>query len=267
MPLPVTFKPGSTCDLKKIESRVEWHQHNKKSAYAQIEKNNVEMALLARKLFAENQRSVLLILQAMDAAGKDSTVRCITKGVNPRSFQIYSFKKPSARELEYDYLWRIHQQVPRKGNVGIFNRSHYEDVLIVRVHNMVPESVWSKRYEQINRFEEMLTESGTTIVKCYLHISEDEQRERLQARMDDPDAHWKVNLADLEERKYWPQYRDAYNAALTNCNTPWAPWHIVPADRKWYRNLVISELLLGKLREMNPQYPKADKDYRGIVVQ
>lgn len=267
MPKPFTLEPGATCDLDKIDSRIEWEQHNKKTAYQQIEKNNIEMALLARKLYAENKRSLLLVLQAMDAAGKDSSVRCVTRGVNPRSFQVYSFKKPSERELEYDYLWRIHRQVPRKGNVGIFNRSHYEDVLIVRVHNLVPEEVWSKRYSQINHFEEMLQESGTTIVKCYLHISKEEQRERLQARMDDPDAHWKVNLADLEERKFWTEYREAYNAAITRTNTTWAPWHIVPADRKWYRNLVISELLLNQLRAMDPQYPKSERDYRGIVVE
>ncbi len=267
MPEPCVLKPGENCDLDQIDSRIEWEKHNKKTAYQQIEKNNVEMALLARKLYAENKRSLLLVLQAMDAAGKDSSVRCVTRGVNPRSFQVYSFKKPSASELEYDYLWRVHRQVPRKGNVGIFNRSHYEDVLIVRVHNLVPQEVWSKRYQQINHFEEMLHDSGTTIVKCYLHISKDEQRERLQARMDDPDAHWKVNLADLEERKYWAKYREAYNAAITQTNTPQAPWHIIPADRKWYRNLVLSELLLSKLRAMDPQYPKSERDYRGIVVE
>lgn len=266
MPKPFVLKPGETCDLANIESRIETDQYDKKSAYKKIEKNCEEMALLARKLYAENKRSLLLVLQAMDAAGKDSTVRTITRGVNPRSFQVYSFKKPSAEELDHDFLWRIHKQVPRIGNVGIFNRSHYEDVLVVRVHSLVPESVWSSRYEHINNFEKLLADNGTTIVKCYLHISKDEQQERLQARMDDPDSHWKVNLGDLDERKLWSQYREAYNDAITKCNTEWAPWHIIPADRKWYRNLVISELVLSKLKEMDPQYPKAAQDYRGITV-
>ena len=232
VPKPITLDPGDACNLDDIASRVETDAWDKQSAYEKIDENCKEMALLARKLYAENQRSLLLVLQAMDAAGKDSTVRCVTKGVNPRSFQVYSFKKPSEREQDYDYLWRIHREVPRKGNVGIFNRSHYEDVLVVRVHHLVPEEVWTKRYEQINHFEKLLAETGTTIVKCYLHISKDEQRERLQARMDDPDAHWKVNLGDLEERKLWRDYRKAYNDAITKCNTAWAPWYIVPADRQ-----------------------------------
>ena len=267
MPKPFVLKPGETCDLSKIDSRVETNEYDKKSAYKQIEKNCEEMALLARKMYAENKRSLLLILQAMDAAGKDSTVRTITRGVNPRSFQVSSFKKPSEEELDHDFLWRIHKVVPRIGNVGIFNRSHYEDVLVVRVHDIVPKSIWSQRYDQINQFEKLLADNGTTIVKCYLHISNEEQQERLQARMDDPDAHWKVNLGDLGERKLWPEYRKAYEDAITKCNTEWAPWHIIPADRKWYRNLVVSGLVLSKLKEMDPQYPKAEQDYRGITVE
>ncbi len=267
MPKPITLKSGDRCELNDLDSLVECDQFDKKSAYKRIKKNSAEMALLARKLFAENSRSLLLILQAMDAAGKDSTVRSVTRGVNPRSFEVYSFKKPTERELDHDYLWRVHQVVPRRGNVGIFNRSHYEDVLVARVHDLVPQSVWSKRYEQINQFEKLLSETGTTLVKCYLHISHTEQRVRLQARMDNPDAHWKVNLGDLEERKLWHSYREAYNDAITQCNTPWAPWYIIPADRKWYRNLVVSELLVKTLKSMDPQYPRAARDYRGMVVE
>ena len=241
-------------------------EYEKKSAYNKIEKNAEEIALLTRKLYAEKKRAVLLVLQAMDAAGKDSTVRIVFKGVNPQYFQIASFKRPSAEELAHDFLWRVHQRVPRKGHFGVFNRSHYEDVLVVRVHKIQPEQVWSTRYEQINNFEKLLHETGTTIIKCYVHISKDEQRERLQARMDDPDAHWKVNLGDLDERALWADYRSAYNDAITKCNTEWAPWNIIPADKKWYRCLVISELVLAKLKELSPEYPTADQDYRGMVV-
>lgn len=267
MPKPFLIKPGDRCDLDDVESSVETDQYDKKTAYKKIAENCEETAMLARKLFAENKRSLLIVLQAMDAAGKDSTVRCVTKGANPRSFEVNSFKKPTEIELDHDFLWRVHNVVPRRGNVGIFNRSHYEDVLVVRVHSLVPQSVWSNRYDQINNFEKLLSENGTTIVKCYLHISKEEQRERLQARIDNPDAHWKVNLGDLEERKLWSEYRAAYNDAIGECNTEWAPWHVIPADKKWYRNLVISELILSKLREMNPEYPKAGQDYRGIVVE
>ncbi len=263
---PFTLKPGETCDLDKIASRVDTDQYDKKSAYKKIAQNAEQIALLTRKLYAEKKRSVLLVLQAMDAAGKDSTVRVVFKGVNPQYFRIACFKKPSSEELAQDFLWRIHKKAPPKGHFGIFNRSHYEDVLVVRVHNLQPEPVWQARYQQINEFENLLSENGIKIIKCYIHISKDEQRERLQARMDDPDAHWKVNLGDLDERALWSDYRAAYNDAITNCNTQWAPWHIIPADRKWYRCLVISELVLNTLREMAPEYPQADQDYRGMKV-
>ena len=203
----------------------------------------------------------------MDAAGKDSTIRTVLRGVNPTSCQVSSFKKPSEEELDHDYLWRIHKAVPRKGNIGIFNRSHYEDVLVVRVHNYVTKSVWSSRYDQINEFEQLLHENGTTILKCYLHISKDEQRERLQARVDDPDSHWKFNPGDLKERELWSSYREAFNDAITNCNTKHAPWHIIPCDRKWYRNLVISELMRSTLEKMDPQYPPAVQDFTGWEIE
>ena len=267
MPKPHLIKPGSDCDLGELDSYVECEDYDKKSAYKKIEENADEIALLTRKLYAEGKRSVLLVLQAMDAAGKDSTVRVVFKGVNPQYFQIACFKRPSKQELAHDYLWRVHKAAPSKGHFGIFNRSHYEDVLVARVRNLVPEDVWSTRYEQINQFEKLLADNGTTIIKCYIHISKDEQRERLQARMDDLDAHWKVNLGDLDERALWSDYRAAYNDAITNCNTEWAPWHIIPADRKWYRCLVVSELVLAKLKEMAPEYPKAEQDYRGMVVE
>lgn len=267
MPKPVTIQPGKKCDLNNIPSRVETDKFDSKSAYKQIETNAKKMAKLSERLFAENRRSLLLVLQGMDAAGKDSTVRSVVSGMNPRSLVVHSFGVPSAEELDHEFLWRIHQRVPRKGNIAIFNRSHYEDVLVVRVHNLCPGVDWQLRFEQINNFEKLLVENGTTILKCYLHISKDEQRERLQARIDDPKSHWKVNLRDHEERSHWDEYRGAFNDAITSCNTSHAPWYIVPADRKWYRKLVISELLLETLQSMDPQYPEPASDYAGIVVE
>jgi PPK2 family polyphosphate:nucleotide phosphotransferase len=203
----------------------------------------------------------------MDTAGKDGTIRTVMSGVNPQSFQITSFKTPSSVELDHDFLWRIHHAVPRRGEIGIFNRSHYEDVLIVRVHNLVPEKEWRSRYDRINEFEELLVDGGVTIVKCFLHISKDEQRERLQARLDNPNKRWKFNMGDLDERKLWDEYQRAYEDALTHCNTDHAPWHIIPADRKWYRNLVVSKILRETLEKLNPQFPVPATNLDGIVVE
>ena len=202
----------------------------------------------------------------MDTAGKDGTIRHVMRGVNPQSCQVVSFKQPSEEELDHDFLWRVHKVVPRKGNIGIFNRSHYEDVLIVRVQNLVPEKVWRPRYEQINVFEKILSDGGMTIIKCFLHISKDEQRERLQERVDDPDARWKFNIGDLEQRQHWSDYMKAYEEALWRCNTEHAPWYIIPSNRKWYRNLCVSELLLSKLKELDPKYPKPTEDISHIEV-
>ena len=232
-----------------------------------VESNAREMADLARCLYAENRRSILLVLQGMDTAGKDGTIRAVMRGMNPRSCQVVSFKKPSEEELDHDFLWRIHKHSPRKGNIGIFNRSHYEDVLVVRVRELVPKSVWKQRYELINDFEKLLTESGTIVVKCYLHVSKDEQRERLQERIDEPRSRWKFNPGDLEERKLWNKYQNAYQDALIKCNTRNAPWYIIPSDQKWYRNLVVSNLMLDTMKELNPKYPEVQEDYSGIIVE
>jgi PPK2 family polyphosphate:nucleotide phosphotransferase len=189
------------------------------------------------------------------------------QGMNPTSCQVSSFKKPSEVELDHDFLWRIHQVVPRRGNIGIFNRSHYEDVLVVRVHSIVPKSQWSQRYELINEFEKLLHSCDTTVVKCFLHISKETQRERLQARLDDPNKHWKFNMGDLSERKLWDDYQEAYEAALSRCSTDHAPWHVIPSDRKWYRNLVVSELLKKTLEDLAPKFPEPEGDYDGVVVE
>jgi PPK2 family polyphosphate:nucleotide phosphotransferase len=264
---PHIISPGDKVKLKDIPSDVSDSGYSKKSAYKQIAKNVIEMRELAKRLYAENKRSILLVLQGMDTAGKDGTIRSVMQGMNPTSCQVSSFKKPSEVELDHDFLWRIHQVVPRRGNIGIFNRSHYEDVLVVRVHSIVPKSQWSQRYELINEFEKLLHSCDTTVVKCFLHISKETQRERLQARLDDPNKHWKFNMGDLSERKLWDDYQEAYEAALSRCSTDHAPWHVIPSDRKWYRNLVVSELLKKTLEDLAPKFPEPEGDYDGVVVE
>lgn len=265
---PVRLEPGQTCRLKEIPTTVPSNlQLSKEIAKQKIRQNSQVVADLGRKFYAENQRALLLVLQGMDTSGKDGTIRTIMRGINPQSCQVTSFKVPSAEELDHDFLWRIHQSVPRKGHIGIFNRSHYEDVLVVRVHNLVPASVWQQRYEQINMFERILSETGTVIIKCFLHISKEEQRKRLQDRIDDPRDHWKFNPQDLKERKLWDEYQKAYEEAVTRCNTKHAPWYIIPSDKKWYRNLVVSDLLRSQIEAMDPRYPDPVKDFEGMVVE
>jgi PPK2 family polyphosphate:nucleotide phosphotransferase len=196
----------------------------------------------------------------MDAGGKDGTIRHVMSGLNPQGCRVSSFKVPTEEELAHDYLWRIHRAVPGKGEIGIFNRSHYGDVLVVRVHNLVPKRVWSKRYDQINAFENILAENGVTIVKFFLHISKDEQKQRLQERLDDSSKHWKVSAADFEERKYWDDYTEAYEDVLSRCSTPWAPWYVIPANRKWFRNLAVAGILVSTLEDMDMRFPKSKLD-------
>jgi len=218
-------------------------------------------------LYAEQQRALLIVLQAMDTGGKDGTIKHVMRGLNPQGVHVASFKQPTPQELAHDFLWRVHRQTPARGQIGVFNRSHYEDVLVVRVHDLVPEKVWKRRYDQINEFEELLVESGTRILKLFLYISPDEQKERLQARLDNPKKHWKFALADIKERKLWDHYIEAYEDALTRCSTEAAPWHIIPANRKWYRNLVVAELLRDELAAMDPKCPEPRDDLSHIVIE
>ena len=228
---------------------------------------NQELAELQERLWAENRRSVLVVLQAMDAGGKDGTIRKVFGGVNPQGCRVTSFKAPTEEELAHDFLWRINKATPRDGEIGIFNRSHYEDVLIVRVHDLVPRSVWSKRYAIINSFEANLAASGTTIVKLFLHISKDEQAERFRKRLENPDKHWKFNTADLAERKHWDAYQEAFEDAITKTSTKVAPWYVIPADRKWYRDWAVLSVLVETMRAMDPQFPAPSEDLSGIVVE
>lgn len=232
-----------------------------------VSKLNAELQELQELLYAEGKQKVLVVLQAMDTGGKDGTIRRVFDGVNPQGVKVASFKVPTAEELSHDFLWRIHKVTPAKGEMVIFNRSHYEDVLVVRVRNIVPQDVWSKRYDQINQFEKILAENGTTILKFFLHISKDEQKERLQARLDDPTKHWKFSLGDLEERKLWDDYQKAYEDAINKTSTEYAPWYVVPANRKWYRDLLISTVLVDTLKGLKMEFPKPKDDLTGVVVE
>jgi PPK2 family polyphosphate:nucleotide phosphotransferase len=239
----------------------------KEEGLASLEKLNGKLESLQELLFAEHKHKVLVILQAMDAGGKDGVIRRVFEGVNPAGVRVASFKAPTAEELEHDFLWRVHKQVPGKGEMVIFNRSHYEDVLVVRVHNYVTPEVWGKRFEQINEFERILAENGTTILKFYLHIDLDEQKERFQARIDDPTKRWKFRLGDLEERKFWPDYMKAFEDVLSKTSTPYAPWYIVPANRKWFRDLVISSVLVDTLEGLKMSYPQSEENLDGVVIE
>jgi PPK2 family polyphosphate:nucleotide phosphotransferase len=228
---------------------------------------NERLEALQELLYAEAKHKLLVVLQAMDTGGKDGTIRHVFEGVNPQGVKVASFKVPTPEELARDYLWRVHHRTPGRGEIVIFNRSHYEDVLVVRVKNLVPAEVWGRRYDQINSFERLLAEEGTTILKFFLHIDLDEQRERLQARLDDPNKNWKFSLGDLKERALWPQYMQAYEDAISRTSTEWAPWYIVPANRKWFRNLVVATVLVETLEGLGMSYPEAEEDLSGVVIE
>lgn len=245
-------KPGF--DGKKAEGKVALPPLNKK------------LAELQENLWAEGKRSVLVVLQATDTGGKDGTIRHVFKGVNPQGVKVWSFGVPSEIELAHDYLWRIHHRTPGRGSIGIFNRSHYEDVLVVRVKDLVPEETWSKRYAHIRDFERTLADEGTTIIKLFLHISKEEQKERLQARLDEPDKNWKFNKSDLDDRALWDDFQEAFRVAIAETSTDYAPWYVIPADRKWYRNLAVSSILIDTLEKMDPRHPDPEPGLDDIVI-
>ena len=240
---------------------------NKEQAQKKLLELNKQLEALQEVFYAEAKHKVLIVLQAMDTAGKDSVIRMVFEGINPQGVRVSGFRAPTAEEMDHDYLWRAHYQMPAKGGIEIFNRSYYEDVLIVRVHNLVPPKVWKKRFQQINDFERMLVEEGTTILKFYLNITAAEQKKRLQARLDDPTKYWKFNLGDIKERRYWKEYMKAYEEAITKTSTPWAPWYIVPAKTKWYRNLVIATTLVDVLSNFHMHYPPPIPGLKKIVIR
>ena len=246
-------------ELKSVQTE-EDQGLSKKDARKIYRRNLEKLVSLQERLFAEKKQSLLLVIQAMDTAGKDSTIRKIVGVVNPQGCRVTGFKAPSEEELAHDFLWRIHDHVPPKGYIGIFNRSHYEDVLIVRVHEWVSPELIESRYRHINEFERMLSDHGVSIVKVMLHVSKEYQLGRLRERLTNPDKHWKFNPGDLEERKLWRKYMDAYEIVLNRCSTDYAPWYVIPAEKRWFRDAVMSELLVKTLQHMGPAYPRPNYD-------
>lgn len=229
----------------------------KKAVKKEIKDLRKKLIKLQQVLYAESKHKILIVLQAMDSGGKDGTIRSIFKGVNPQGVKVAGFKVPTSQELAHDYLWRVHQKTPASGEIVIFNRSHYEDVLVVRVHELVPPEVWKKRYQQINEFERLLCEEGTTILKFFLHISKEEQKQRFLERLENPEKQWKFNPNDIEERKYWDVYMEAYQDMLDKTSTKIAPWYVIPANHNWYRDLVISRIIVEQLEKLDMTYPQA----------
>ena len=261
------LEPSSAMKLASMSTTGRDFQPVRQIAEEEFRQLRDDLIELQRRHYAANRDKLLIVFQAMDAGGKDGTIRRVFRGVNPQGVQVTSFKVPSKKELAHDFLWRVHQAVPGKGMIGVFNRSHYEDVLVVRVHHIVPESTWRPRYEQINNFEKMLVETGTVILKFYLHISKDEQRERFQAWIDEPAKNWKFSFDDLEKRKLWPDYMAAYEEMLNRTTTAWAPWHVIPADQKWYRNMAITRAIVNALKDLDPKYPEPEQALSGLKVE
>jgi len=265
--MKTVVKPGTKVSLKDYDPADSGPYQSADEVEALLKEQLDELAKLQNLLYAENRRALLVILQGMDTSGKDGTIRHVMAGLSPLGVPVKSFKAPNQEELAHDFLWRVHQAVPRHGEIGIFNRSHYEDVLIVRVHQLVPKKVWKARYQQINQFEKILVENGTIILKFCLHISKDEQKKRLEERLKDPTRYWKFSASDIKERHCWPAYRKAYEAALGKCSTPWAPWHVVPANHKWYRNLVVAETIVRTLRGLDLKFPEPVEDLSKVAVE
>jgi PPK2 family polyphosphate:nucleotide phosphotransferase len=261
-------KPGSKIRLKHFDPGYHGKHESRKSALPEIQENRQKMDDLQYRMYAENKHSLLIVLQGLDAAGKDGVVRHVFTGMNPAGCVSVSFKEPTAKELAHDFLWRVHPHVPAKGVVVIFNRSHYEDVLVARVHGLVPKKVWSKRYGEINDFERLIaTENNTTILKFFLHISKEEQLARFAKRLDDPDRQWKISESDYKEREYWGDYIKAFEDVLTKTSTEQAPWFIVPSNHKWFRDLTISQIIVSQMEDMDMQLPKPTVDLAEIRRQ
>ncbi len=258
--------PGSKFRLKDHDPNDTGELNDDRQARKLLEADVERLAGLHEKLYADNRYAVLVVLQGMDASGKDGTIKHVMTGLNPQGVQVTSFKVPSEEELDHDFLWRIHRALPRRGNIGIFNRSHYEDVLVARVEKLVSKDIWAKRFDQINRFEELLSDTGMIIVKFFLHISKGEQKKRFEERIRNPGKRWKFSLGDLEVRKKWDQYMEAYQDVLAKCGTAYAPWYVVPADKKWFRNLAVAHTLVETLESIDLKYPKPPAGLEGIVI-
>ena len=256
--------PGAKLRLGKIDSAYSGKHESHETAADETAKDVARMAHLQYLVYADASRSVLIVLQGLDAAGKDGVIRHLFTGMNPQGTFVAAFKQPNKTELAHDFLWRVHRSAPGKGEVGIFNRSHYEDVLAVRVHKLVPRAIWSNRYDLINGFEKMLSENGTCILKFYLHISPDEQLERFKQRLDDPSRQWKISDSDYSERELWPKYVEAYEEAIERTSTKHAPWYVIPSNHKWFRNLAISRIVADAMDEMELKVPRPRVDLADI---
>jgi len=262
----VVVRPGDKICLAKIDPE-ETAGYSKADALEKIDKLRQQLAELQEALYAEHQRSLLVVIQAMDTGGKDGAIKNLCLGLDPNGVQLTNFKYPTAEERDHDFLWRIHKAAPRKGAVGLWNRSHYEDVLVPLVHGEISDKVWSERCDDINAFERLLADNGVTILKFFLHISKEEQKCRLEARLKEPDKLWKFNPGDLAERRFWHDYQRAYEEVMSCCTAKYAPWRIVPADRKWMRNLVMLETVVATLEEMDPKYPAPEIDPKEIKIE
>jgi len=261
------IKPGTRAHLDRRDPGDRKAFPDRKDAEKRSIKDGEVIDRLQDRLYAEGKRALLVVLQGIDTAGKDGTIKHVFKETGALGVSVTAFRKPSEEELAHDFLWRAHLVAPRRGTIGIFNRSHYEDVLVARVRKLAPEDEIERRYDQINGFEKILAENGTTILKFMLHISKKEQRERLQARLDEPESRWKFNPSDLDDRKLWDKFMAAYELALDRCSTDWAPWHVIPADHKWARNAAIAAIVRETLEEMDPKYPKPDWDPKSFVIK
>lgn len=257
------IKPGIKVNLKKFSTDYTGSLQKEQSKI-ELDELHLKMSKLQYKLHAEKKQGLLIVLQAMDAGGKDGTIRDVMHGFNPQGCKVTGFRAPHEMEIDHDYLWRIHRKIPARGEIGIFNRSHYGDVLVVRIHNLVPKNQWEKRYSHINEFEKMLSDEGIKILKFYLHISKKEQQKRLEQRIVNPTKHWKIDEADFEERKFWNRYMNSYQDVLEKCSTSWAPWYIIPADKKWYRNLIVAKIITQTMEDMNLKFPKSKLDKEKI---
>lgn len=261
--------PGSKVKMSEFATRYDGELEKKEGKAQLVEKAGI-LSQLQELLYAEHKHKVLIVLQGIDTSGKDSTIRHVFGDVNPQGTKVANFKVPTPKELDHDYLWRVHPHTPGRGEIVIFNRSHYEDVLVVRVHGLVPEKVWEKRYDHINAFERLLADEGTTILKFFLNVSKEEQARRFLARLDQPEKRWKFNPGDLDEREYWKDYTKAYEDMLSKTSTDWAPWYVIPSDRKWYRNLAVASVIVKTLQNLDMQFPEEvpeiDK-YRDLLVE
>ncbi len=261
------LKPGQRPNLKRLPPALDLPDDIKKKQGREVLLTlSHELADLQRKLFAEKKRKVLIVMQGMDTSGKDGTIRHVFRLVNPSGVHVAAFNRPTSLELSYDYMWRVHKQVPRRGEIVIFDRSHYEDIVTVRVNDLMPPAVWKKRFKHINDFEEMLADEGVTIIKIFLHIDRETQRERLQSRLDQPNKHWKFEDSDLVARARWNEYMKAYEDVLERCNARHAPWYIIPSNKKWVRNLMVAGILVKQLNSLKMRYPDADFDPEQITI-